>query len=100
MPQDRDLKCLDDLIAGLGGADAGVRSTGPCGLLFEHLQAARRGLLGSMPGEYSLSLRQAKESVACISDKSTRIEMKKALRRLIDSEGPEQAAPAATSAVG
>jgi len=83
--QQEDLKCLDELIADLGGSsDAGRRSKGPCDLLLEHLQAARRDLLGSMPGEYSLSLQQAKESVACISDKSARIEIKKILRTLTD----------------
>ena len=42
MQQDEDLKCLEDLIADLGGADTGMQSKSPCGLLLEHLQAARR----------------------------------------------------------
>jgi hypothetical protein len=83
MPQDQ-LKCLDELIATLGGADTGAHTQGPSGLLLEHLQAARRDLLGSILGEYRLSLQQAKESVASILDKSSREEMKKRLQSLID----------------
>jgi hypothetical protein len=98
MQQEKDLKCLDELIADLGGSnDAGRRSRGPCDLLLEHLQAARRDLLGSMPGEYSLSLQQAKESVACISDKSARIKTKKILRNLIDPEVPKHRSSVAAS---
>ena len=88
MQQDKDLKCLDELIAGLGGPESGTHSTGPCGLLLEHLQAARRDLLGSMPGEYSLSLRQAKEFVGCIHDPSARSKTKEILQGLIASERP------------
>jgi hypothetical protein len=87
MQNDKGLKFLDKLIADLGGADSGTQSEGRCGLLLEHLQAARRDLLGSMPGEYSLSLRQAEESVGCIADKNERNEIKKVLRTLADSEG-------------
>lgn len=90
MQQDKDLKCLDNLIVNLGGADHGTRSDGGCGLLLEHLQAARRGLLGSMRAEYASSLQQARESVACIADKSARAVTKEILRGLIDSKGPEQ----------
>jgi hypothetical protein len=79
------LKSLDELIAGLGGVHSGTQSTGPCGLLMEHLQAARRSLLGSMRGEYGLSLEQAKESLACISDKNSRATTKAALQSLINS---------------
>jgi hypothetical protein len=81
--QQEDLKCLDELIAGLGGADTGALSYGPCGLLVEHLQAARRDLLGSIMGEYRFSLEQAKGSVACIIDKTARDEMKKRLQSLL-----------------
>jgi hypothetical protein len=83
MPQDEDLKTLDGLIASIGGADTGAQSFGPCGLLLEHLQAARRDLLGSIRGEYRLSLEQAKESVACIADQSARNAMKDALKSLL-----------------
>ena len=89
MQQDKELKCLDQLISGLGGADNGTQSVGPCGLLLEHLQAARRHVLGSMRGEYGLSLEQAKESIGCISDKSARTKMKGDLQSLIDSEVPK-----------
>ena len=85
--QEDDLKCLDGLIIDLGGADSGKQSKSPCGLLLEHLQAARRDLLGSMPGGYGLSLHQAEESVACISDRGARTEMKNTLRALIGSAG-------------
>jgi len=37
-----------------------------------------------MHGEYSLSLEQARESLACISDKNSRIKMKALLQNLID----------------
>lgn len=91
MQRDQDLRNLGELIAGLGGADAGTRSTGPDDLLLEHLEAARRDLLGSMPGEYRLSLQQAKESAACIRDNSERTDIKKRLQSLIDSEAPAAA---------
>jgi len=83
MQYEQRLKHLDKLVADIGGADFGVRSEGRCGLLLEHLQAARRDLLGSMPGEYGLSLQQAEESLSCIPDKNDRSEIKKALRTLL-----------------
>lgn len=83
---DKDLKCLDELIAGLSGADSGTQGEDRYGLLTEHLQAARRDLLGSMPGEYSLSLQQAGQSAGCISGKSDRNDLRNTLRSLIDSE--------------
>jgi hypothetical protein len=87
-----DLKSLDDLIAGLGGDSSGMQTTGPCGLLMEHLQAARRGLLGSMRGDYAVSLEQAKESLACISDRNSRVSTKATLQGLIDSSASVNAA--------
>ncbi len=86
MQQSTDLKRLDELVANLGGDDIGKQSTGPCGLLMEHLQAARRDLLGSMRAEYASSLKFAKESVSCMPGKSARAETKKILQSLIDSE--------------
>ena len=80
-----DLKCLDELIAEIGGVDIDTRSEGPCGSLSEHLRAARQDLMGSMPGEYRLSLELAKGSVACIADKDGRTKVKRALQGLIDS---------------
>jgi len=96
MQQSTDLKRLDNLIANLGGDDIGARSSGPCGLLMEHMQAARRGLLGSMRAEYCSSLQFAKESVGCIPGKDARAETKRILQGLIDSEGarPIQSGPA------
>jgi hypothetical protein len=85
MRRDQTLQCLAGLIADLGGSTgAGRRSEGPCGLLFEHLDAARRNLLGSMPGEYRMCLQQARETVSCISDKAARGDFKKRLQGLID----------------
>jgi hypothetical protein len=75
---DKTLKGLDELIARLGS-----RSGAPCDLLIEHLRAARCNLLGSMLGEYSLSLKEAIGSLACISDKGARIEMKARLQSLM-----------------
>ena len=92
MQPDKHLKSLDDLIAGLGGLAGGTQTTGPCGLLVEHLQAARRGLLGSMRGEYNSSLEQARESVACIPDKNSRTSTKATLQGLIDSAKAARAA--------
>ena len=93
MQPDQDLKCLDELIADLGGSsDAGRESGGSCNLLLEHLQAARRDLLGSMPGEYRLSLQLAKESLACISDRSVRATTREKLLSLIESTTPKHRA--------
>ena len=77
------------MIAELGGA----RSGGASDLLFEHLQAARRNLLGSMPGEYSLSLQQAMQSVACFPDKAFRAGIKNRLRSLMDTKAPTAVGP-------
>jgi len=94
MQQDENLKSLDEFIARLGGSnDAGRRSPGPNDFLVEHLQSARRSLLGSMPGEYRLNLQQAKESAASIPDKSDRIETKELLQSLIDWKAPKQPDP-------
>jgi len=86
--QSTDLQSLDALIAHLGGDGIGTQSTGPYRLLMEHIQAARRELLGSMRAEYCSSLQFAKESVSCIPGKEARAETKKILQGLIDSEGP------------
>jgi hypothetical protein len=86
MQQDKDLKSLDELVSSLGGAnDAGKHSGGPCGLLLEHLRGARSNLMGSMFKEYRASLRDAKESVACILDQTTRNNTSKTLQGLIDA---------------
>jgi hypothetical protein len=86
--EDKDLIRLDELISGLGGTVTGSHSASPCGLLLEHLQAARRDRLGSMRAEYVVSLKQAKESIACILDKGVRAETKKVLQGLLDSRVP------------
>lgn len=88
MNQVHDLKCLDDLIADIGGADEGMQTVGPSGLLLEHLQAARRGLMGSMRAEYNSSLEQAEESLGCVPDKKTRAEIRKTLLSLSAAEIP------------
>src|SRR5260370_31023230 len=93
MQPDQDLKYLDKLIADLGGSsDVGRQSGGSCDLLLEHLQAARRDLLGSMLDEYRLNLQQAKGSLTCISDRSARAETKKRLLSLIESGMPKHRA--------
>ncbi len=94
MQQDEDLKILDEMIADLGGSCAAAA----CDLLLEHLQAARRYLLGSMPGEYRFCLQQARESVAFIPEKVAGNETKKILRYLIDSEVPSQRRSTASGA--
>jgi hypothetical protein len=74
MSKDEDIQRIDRLIGDFGGS----------GFLFlEHLHAARRFRLSSALGEYSLSLRQAKESVGCIPDKAARADAMTALRNLI-----------------
>jgi hypothetical protein len=83
VPDTTSLNSIDQLIVDLGGADAGTQSKGPCGLLLEHLRSARTSFLGSMAGEYRSSLEEAQESVACISDKNTRTDIKKRLQVLI-----------------
>ena len=90
MRQDDDLKSLDGLIHDFGGSsDAGDRSGGSCNLLMEHLQAARRSLLGSMAGEYRSSLQFASDALAGISDKGVRAKTKKILEGLLSpSPGP------------
>ena len=88
MQEDKDLISLDELIAELGGTVTGSHSTGPCGLLLEHLNAARRDRLGSMRAAYVASLKQAKDSIACILDKGVRAETKKVLQGLLDSGVP------------
>ena len=86
MNQLHDLKCLDDLIADIGGADEGMQTVGPSGLLLEHLQAARRGLLGAMRAEYNSSLEQAQESLGCVPDAGRRAGMRSTLRGLIAAQ--------------
>jgi hypothetical protein len=84
MNEEKNLKSLDEMIAGLGGAEANGHSDNGYGLLTEHLQAARRNLLGSRRIEYSLALEQAKESTGCISNKDDRTKTQKTLSGMID----------------
>jgi hypothetical protein len=86
MPDNPRLNSLDQMIVDLGGAgDAGRESRGPNNLLLEHLQAARRSLLGSMFGEYRSNLKDAKESAAYISDKTVQSEIRKRLQTLMSN---------------
>ena len=87
MQPSADLRSLDELLIKLGGAEIGTQTEGPCGLLLEHLQAARRDLLGSRGAEYISSLKFARESASCIPGKIDRAEAKGILQGLIDS-GP------------
>jgi hypothetical protein len=77
------LESLDELIAGLEGGNAGSQSSGPCRLLLEHLRSARTSFLGSMPGEYRSSLEEARESAACIADKTRQTAIKQQLKSMI-----------------
>jgi hypothetical protein len=89
MQQKDALRNLDKLIAEFGGAnDVARRSIGSCNFFLEHLQAARRNLLGSMPGEYIMSLRQARDSADCIHGKGTRAVIRDLLQTLIATEVP------------
>ena len=84
MPDKASLQSLDRLILDAGGGgDAGKHSKGPHGLLIEHLRTARSSLLGAMPGEYRSSLQEAKESTACIADKTVQNDIKQRLQKLI-----------------
>lgn len=84
MADTASLKSLDRLILDAGGADdAGKHSKSGHGLLIEHLRAARSSLLGAMPGEYRSSLQEAKESAACIADKTEQVDIKQRLQKLI-----------------
>ena len=84
MPDKESLQSLDRLILDAGGADdAGKHSKTSHGLLIEHLRAARISLLGAMPGEYRSSLQEAKESAACIADKTVQNDIKQRLQKLI-----------------
>jgi hypothetical protein len=86
MQQNDDLARLDGLIAEIGGADIHMRTEGPSASLTEHLRAARRNLMASMPGEYQLSLQMAGESLAGIAEKSDRNRVKQVLLSLANSE--------------
>jgi len=87
---DKDLRCLDGLIADLGGSDTSTHSIGLHGLLIEHLQAARRNRMGSRLAEYGLSLEQAKGSLSVISDGRMRTKAKENVRSLLDSKAPRR----------
>ena len=81
MPDKESLQSLDRLILDAGGADdAGKHSKTSHGLLIEHLRAARSSLLGAMPGEYRSSLQEAKESAACIAEKTVQNDIKQRLQ--------------------
>ena len=84
MADNTSLQSLDRLILDVGGADdAGTHSKSPNGLLIEHLRAARTNFLGSMSGEYRSSLQEAKESATYIADKTTQVDIKQRLQKLI-----------------
>ncbi len=91
------LKLLDQLIAKLGGRDEGIQTEGPCPQLLEHLEAARFELIGSMPTEYALSLRQASDVVYCLPDRDLRDEFTRALDELRSAKKLVGAIPIARS---
>lgn len=70
MQQSPSLERLEEVIANLNAADGpGRRPPGSCELLLEHLEAARRNLLGRAMLEYALNLEQALDSIGCIEVK-------------------------------
>ena len=81
MPQDEDLKSIDEMIAGF----ASSRDLEGRDLVLERLQAARRCLLGSMLSEYSFNLQQAGEAIGFLPDKNVQAGAKMILRTLCDS---------------
>ncbi len=85
------LSHLDALSASLSGHDR----RGPCGLIVEHLRAARTALLGAMHGEYCFSLEQALGSVSCIPEKSARIRVRHMLQSLLGASALKSVMPAA-----
>lgn len=86
MSENTTLTRLDQLIVDAGGAeDTGKQSAGTHGLLLEHLRAARSSFLGSMPGEYRSSLKEAKESATCVSDRIAQSDIRKRLQSLISN---------------
>jgi hypothetical protein len=91
MQPDQDLKCLDETIASLGRS----HDMAPCDLLLEHLRAARRYLLAATRDEYRFCLQQAVDSLFVVEDKTSRLETKAVLQRLLGSgplklDGPKQ----------
>jgi hypothetical protein len=61
--RDADLQRLDGLIQELGHSQENQDD-----LLIQHLQSARTYLLGAMPEEYALSLRNAEESLSVVRE--------------------------------
>jgi hypothetical protein len=94
MPQDEDLKSLDEMVAGFGTS----RDLEGRDLVLEHLRAARRCLLGSMLGEYRFNLQQAREAVGFLPDKTVQAGAKTILLRLYDSVTSKPRRSAATGA--
>jgi len=86
MPQDEDLKILDEMIAAFGNShDLGARD-----LVLEHLRAARRCLLGSMLCEYRFNLQQAREAVGFLPEKNVQASAKMILLSLYESVTPQR----------
>ena len=52
--------------------ELGAETEAQCELLREHLESARTYLVGSMPAEFDLSLRMARESLNCVSNQELR----------------------------
>ena len=83
MKSNERLASLSKLIEEFGGSSVPAEQTlVKSSLLLEHLQAARRYLLGASLDEYRSSLDQAKTCLFTISDSTKRIGMKKALAEL------------------
>lgn len=84
MQSHRSLDQLDRLIQDFGGSSEPFqRKLGTSEALLEHLQAARRYLLGVSPGEYRSSLQMAQSSLFSIADGATRAQVKAMLAGLL-----------------
>lgn len=80
---------LDALIAtySVPISSTGSNTRGPCDLLVERLQAARRCLLGNMTFEYEMNLKQAVGSLDCISEKTQLTHVRRELEHLRKQTG-------------
>ena len=76
--RDANSECLDELIATLGHCQENRDD-----LVIQHLQSARTYLLGAMPKEYALSLRNAKESLSVVRDENARRRLEDRLSTLL-----------------
>jgi hypothetical protein len=75
MPRQRDVARIEELVRDLSDESGTLNA-----LLREHFDAARFYLLGSMPHEYGLELRLAKDRLPDIEDENLRARVAEFLR--------------------